>query len=433
MGTEFPEVGKTLSVVAANVASRLPEVSRDIWDYVLDEIPKLRGDELVLKLLHASVAENAATLLHVFENDIPLDNVEGPAAALEYARRLAQRSVPISALVRSYRIGHWRFLQWCLEELHDQGIGEDLFAATVWRMLTVSFGYIDRVTEHVIELYRLEQERWLLGQTAGRAARVREILAEQEVDVDRMESALGYRLRQVHLGLVAWLPVPTRGGGGLARLDRITSAIAEELNCSARPLFIPHDEKSCWAWLPFGSGGEVSFERMWGVVEVGDPSMCVCAGRPEPGVEGFRWTHRQALRAQELAAASSSGARFTAYSRVAPIALMCTNIDDVRIWIRSVLGPLAVDDEPAARSRETVRIFLDTGCSYTATARRQILHKNTVQYRIRKAEEAMGHTVQEQRTDLEVALLAVQCLGSTLLAATTMSQESAISVPPPSA
>ncbi|MET8630201.1 helix-turn-helix domain-containing protein [Kitasatospora sp. NPDC004669] len=417
MGTGLPEAGKTLSVVAANVGSRLPDVSRDVWDYVLAEIPKLRGDEPVLRLLHASVAENVATLLHVFENDIPLDKVEGPVAALEYARRLAQRNVPVSALVRAYRIGHWRFLQWCLEELHGQGVEEDLFAATVWRMLTVSFGYIDRVTEHVIELYQLERDRWLLSQTAGRAARVREILAGQEVDVDWAESALGYRLRQMHLGLVAWLPVPTRGSGGLARLERITGAIAEELNCSARPLFIPRDETSCWAWLPFGSDGEVSFERMWGVAEDGDPSMRVCAGRLEPGVEGFRWTYRQALCAQELATASSSGVRFTAYSRVAPIALMCTNIDDMRIWVRSVLGLLAVDDEPSARLRETVQIFLDTGGSYTATARRQILHKNTVQYRIRKAEEAMGRTVQEQRTDLEVALLAVQYLGSALLIA----------------
>lgn len=414
MGTEPPEVGKKLSVVAANVGARLPDVSRDIRDYALTEIPQLRGDESLLRLFHASVAENVATVLHVFENDIPLDNVEGPSAALEYARRLAQRNVPVSALVRSYRIGHWRFLQWCLDELHGLGVDEALFAATAWRMLTLSFGYIDRVTEQVIELYQLERDRWLLSQTAVRAARVREILAEQEVDVDRAEQALGYRLRQLHLGLVAWLPVLTHGGG-LARLDRIISAIAEELNCAARPLFIPRDELSCSAWLPFGSDDEVPWERLWSAAEDGDLTVRVCAGRLEAGVEGFRWTHRQALLAQELASASSSGDRFTAYDDVAPIALMCTNIDDMRMWVQSVLGPLAIDDEPSARLRETIEIFLDTGGSYTATAGRQILHKNTVQYRIRKAEEAMGHTVHDQRADLEVALLAVKHLGSALL------------------
>jgi DNA-binding PucR family transcriptional regulator len=71
--------------------------------------------------------------------------------------------------------------------------------------------------------------------------------------------------------------------------------------------------------------------------------------------------------------------------------------------------------EHSARLRETLQIFLATGCSYTATASRQILHKNTMQYRIRKAEETMGRTVQERRTDLEVAPLACQYLGSSIL------------------
>ena len=86
------------------------------------------------------------------------------------------------------------------------------------------------------------------------------------------------------------------------------------------------------------------------------------------------------------------------------------------MWGR--LRPLAVDDENCARLRETARIFLDTGCSYTATASAQILHKNTVQYRIRKAEEIMGHPVQKGHTDLEVALGALPYPGSTPLRTT---------------
>lgn len=415
MEAELPGAEAQLAVVAAKVESRLSEVCRDIRDYQLAEFPELRGNEPVLKLVRASIAENVSTLLHVFENDISLDDVEGPTAALERVRRLAQRGAPVSRLTRAYRISHWRFLQWCLDELHREGVEEDLSAATTRRMLALSFGYIDRAIEQVIEVYQLERDRWLLSQTAGRAARVREILAAKQVDVDRAESALGYRLRQTHLGLVAWLPALPQGGEGLARLDRLTNEIAKELNCSARPLFIPRDEHLCWAWLPFVSHPDVSWGRLGSVVEDGDPSIRVCAGRMEPDVEGFRSTHRQALRARELATASSTEDRFTAYSRVAPIALMARNIDDLRTWVRDVLGPLAVDDEATARLRKTVQIFLDTGSSYTATASRQILHKNTVQYRIRKAEEAIGHKVDERRTDLEVALLAIQYLGSSVL------------------
>ncbi|MEE1805700.1 PucR family transcriptional regulator [Streptomyces sp. BE133] len=415
MAGDIPETDERLSVVAANMRPRLSEISCGIWEHLIAEIAQLRGDDNIVGLLQASVTGNVATLLDVFEYDMSLETVEGPAVAHEYARRLAQRDTPINALIRAYRIGHWRFLQVCLDELHRQCPDEESSAAITSRMLAVSFDYIDRVTEQVVEVYQLERDRWLLNETAGRTARVREILAEQEVDLDSAESALGYRLRQHHLGLVAWLPAPAHGGAALARLERFTSELAGKLDCLARPLFVPQDGTLSWAWLPLGSQDQVSWEHLSSAVEEADPSVQVCTGSVEPGIEGFRYTHRQALRAQKLAAMASSDCRFTAYARVAPIALMCTNIDDLRAWVGGVLGPLAVDDEHSARLRETLRIFLATGCSYTAAASNQILHKNTVQYRIRKAEEAMGHTVQERRTDLDVALLAVEHLGSVLL------------------
>ncbi|MFE7778327.1 PucR family transcriptional regulator [Streptomyces sp. NPDC057445] len=415
MAAEHPEAAKQLSVVAENVGSHLTEISRDIGEYVLAEIPELKGDATVIKILRASVAENVATLLHIFENDIPLDKIEGPAAALEYARRLAQRGIPLSAMVRAYRIGHWRFLHWCLDELNRRDADEELATATNRRMLQVSFGYIDRVTEHVIVVYQQERDQWLLSQTAARAARVRDILTEKDVDLNWAEPALGYRLRQHHLGLVAWLPTLKGESEGLARLHRVTNEIAQKLGCPAGPLFVPRDAIASWAWLPFGPGNDVSWKQVSNVVERSDPSVHVCAGIVGYGIEGFRSTHRQALCTQELAAAASPAPQFTDFSAVAPIALVAKNIDNMRAWVWGILGLLAVDDEHSARLRETVQIFLGTGCSYTATADAQILHKNTVQYRIRKAEEILGHPVQQEHTDLEVALLAVEYLGSTLL------------------
>jgi len=424
MAADSPEATKGLSVVGTNVAAHISEVTQDVWELLIAEIPQLRGDEIILGILKASVDENIATLLHVFANDMPLENVEGPAAALDYARRLAQRNVPISALIRAYRIGHCRFLQWCLAELRRQGAEEDIWEEdicmeTARRMLEVSFGYIDRVSERVIEVYQLERDSWLLRRAAVRAGRVREILAEKQIDADRAESTLGYELRQQHVGMVLWLPEPPRDGEGLARLDRLTSMIAERLKCRTKPLFVARDETLSWSWLSFGSRRDVSWDALSNAVEDGDPSARAAVGDVEPGVEGFRRTHRQALRAQGLALAASPGARVTAYAQVAPIALMCKDIDDIRAWVWSVLGALAVDDEHCARLRETLQTFLATGCSYTATASRQILHKNTVQYRIRKAEEAMGRSLHERRPDLEVALLAVRYLGSPLLRASS--------------
>ena len=79
------------------------------------------------------------------------------------------------------------------------------------------------------------------------------------------------------------------------------------------------------------------------------------------------------------------------------------------------LAGLATDDEHHARLRETLLVFLQSGGSYKTTAERLVLHKNTVQYRIRKAEESLGRPVGDDRHDVELALLASRWLGSSVL------------------
>ena len=77
------------SDVSSSLTSRLAEVSADIYGLIVREIPQLRGDKRVLTLLEASVEENVATVLHIIQHGIELENVHAPAAAEEYDRRLA--------------------------------------------------------------------------------------------------------------------------------------------------------------------------------------------------------------------------------------------------------------------------------------------------------------------------------------------------------
>jgi hypothetical protein len=83
--------------------------------------------------------------------------------------------------------------------------------------------------------------------------------------------------------------------------------------------------------------------------------------------------------------------------------------------VRGTLASLATDDEHHARLRETLLVFLQTGGSYKATAEQLMLHKNTVQYRIRKAEESLGRPVGDSRQNVELALQASRWLGSSVL------------------
>ncbi len=95
--------------------------------------------------------------------------------------------------------------------------------------------------------------------------------------------------------------------------------------------------------------------------------------------------------------------------------MLLADLDATRGWVWLVLGDLANDDDHDARLRETLRVFLSTRGSYTATAELLTLHKNTVQYRVRKAEEAVGHPINDRRADIELALRICQHLGSAVL------------------
>ena len=111
------DVGSFVAETAERMHKRLAEVSAFIRGSLEDDIPELRGDARTIELLGASVEGNVDTLLHALRYDIPVERVEAPTAALEYARRLAQQGVPVNALVRAYRLGQRRMNELVLREL----------------------------------------------------------------------------------------------------------------------------------------------------------------------------------------------------------------------------------------------------------------------------------------------------------------------------
>jgi len=105
----------------------------------------------------------------------------------------------------------------------------------------------------------------------------------------------------------------------------------------------------------------------------------------------------------------------TSFGEVAPLALMSSSVELLRAWVVETLGSLADDDDHHAMLRDTLRVFLQENGSYKATAERLTLHKNSVQYRVRKAREGLGRPIDENRLHVELALLASHWLGATVL------------------
>jgi PucR C-terminal helix-turn-helix domain/GGDEF-like domain len=408
-----PTAVQSAAEVAAALAPRTAELSAEIYGLIVRDIPQLHADRRVLTLLEASVGENVATLLHVLQHGIDMDRVHAPAAAEEYARRLAQRGVPIAPLLRAYRLGAARFHHWCLRELGRRTDDASIVSAAGLRMAEITALYIDQVSEEIVSTYEGEKENWLRNLSAARAARVRALLKGERVDVDSSETILGYRLRQHHVGVVCWVGEAEAGSGALARLEHATVEVARRAECQERPMFLPQDESSAWAWLPLGARDTFAVP----IVRPGvAPGIRFAFGTPGAGVSGFCRTHQQALGAHAVAlAAGPSGQLMTSFRDVAPLALMSSSTELMRAWVIETLGSLADDDGHNARLRDTLRVFLQENGSFKATAERLTLHKNTVQYRVRKAEEGLGRPIDENRLHVELALLASQWLGAAVL------------------
>jgi DNA-binding PucR family transcriptional regulator len=411
-----PPVAELVADVAAAVARESAAVSRDVYEVILREIPQLDEDKPLLALLASSVDSNVDTCLQIMQHRIGLAAVQAPAAAVEYARRLAQRGTPLTALLRAYRVGHTCFADWLLTELARQSGDAEMISAATLSMSRIVAGYIDQTSEEMVAAYTQERENWLRNRNAARAARIRELLSGERTDVRAAEATLGYRLRQYHVGMVCWAGDAAGTADEITRLERAVGQVAVQAGCAGEPVFLPRDESSAWAWLPLGIRDRFDAAAA-STAGVGE-TIHFAFGDAAKGPAGFCLTHQQAIAAQAVAlAAGSPPPRVVTFGEVAPVAMMLGSADLLRAWVLATLAGLATDDEHHARLRDTLLVFLQEGGSYKTTAERLVLHKNTVQYRIRKAEESLGRPVGENRHDVELALQASYWLGSAVLQA----------------
>jgi hypothetical protein len=411
-----PVVAEMMADVAAAVSRRAAAVSANVNEVILREIPQLRDDKPLLALLASSVDSNVSTCLQIMQHRIDLGAVQAPASAVEYARRLAQHGVPLPALLRAYRVGHACFSEWLLTELAQQSDDAELISAATLGMSKIVAGYIDQTSEEMVAAYTDERDNWLRNRNAARTARIRQLLSGEQVDVAAAEAVLGYRLRQYHVGLVCWAGDGAVGADGITRLERAVGYVAAQAACSGDPFFLARDESSAWAWLPLGIRD--MFASAAAITADLDRDVHFAFGDPARGSAGFCLTHQEAVAAQAVALAKGSPApRAVTFSEVAPVAMMLEASGLLRAWVLATLAGLATDDEHHARLRDTLLVFLRSGGSYKATAEQLMLHKNTVQYRIRKAEESLGRPVGDNRHNVELALQASHWLGSSVLRA----------------
>jgi GGDEF-like domain/PucR C-terminal helix-turn-helix domain len=410
-------VSKSAAAIVDRLGEQLADITQAIQQILERDIAELRGDAQLLGLLHKSTEGNVETVFNALHYDIPIERVEPPTAALEYARRLAQHGVPSNALVRAYRLGHQALLAMVVDAINEADLDPALGLAVFDRMTAVTFRYIDWISQNVVNVYETERDRWLENRSRIRSVRVAEILEGGDVDVDAMTSAIRYPLRRTHVALVLWFANDSNTGNELARLERCLRELAEHLD-SGNALFVEADRVSGWGWIPLANAGGDPIARIRRRISDTPDAPYVAVGAALSGVHGFRRSHRQAQNARRVAVAAGPAApRVTAASDpgLFSAALVSTDLAEAQAWVRETLGPLATDSENDALLRETLRVFLHEGCSYKAAADDLNLHSNSVKYRVQRAVDRRGRQITDDRLDVELALLVCHWFGAEVL------------------
>ncbi|MBJ7336065.1 MAG: helix-turn-helix domain-containing protein [Mycolicibacterium sp.] len=407
-----------IAEIGSRLQQRLGDLSSEMRVSLEEDIPELRGDAGLEELLGASVHGNVDTILRALRYDIALEHVQAPTAAMEYARRLAQRGVPVHALVRAYRLGQRRMNEFVFGELTALELAPDVKLAVVDVVTGTLFDYIDWISQQVVVVYEDERERWLENQNSIRALRVREVLTgKKPVDIDAVTTTIRYPLRWHHLALVMWYQEGDGQGDELARLQRFLRDVGAAAQVAASPLFVAADQVSAWGWLPFKEAFDaIDVVRRFALARADCPNVAI--GVAAQGVEGFRRSHREADVARRVAI--SGGMLEPAIVAATDPGLSVAaqfggDIVRAREWVADALADLATDTENDARLRETLRVFLRCGGSYKTAAEELGMHFNSVKYRINRAVARRGRPIEQDRLDVELALVVCQWYGAAVL------------------
>lgn len=389
--------------VAGDLLPAPDEVAAEVVSVTRQRIAPLAQDSAGRELLESSISENVAAAIGFVQGRTPAEDLEAPAAALSYARALAQRDVPLSALVRAYRVGHARVLDEVFARI--DAVPVEMQAGVVMALVRRSQDYIDRVLEHVGRAYEVERERWVASRSGVRQQWVNDLLAGTSVDVAEASATLGYPVDGRHFCVRLWPATPMTAGETATAVAEVRQHLASALRVR-ETLLVPTDEHEVRMWLSAVAPPELPM-----------PPGCrlhAAFSGPGEGLAGFRRTSEQADLVQVLVAARPGTARWLSYDAVAPVALLARDLPPLRELVTRTLGELAAPTERAGMLRETLRAFLAHHRSYARTGGALTLHRNSVQYRVQQALALLPRRPDDD-LHLRVALDAAHWLGDAVL------------------
>ncbi|MGW8688362.1 PucR family transcriptional regulator [Streptomyces sp. NPDC055817] len=265
----------------------------------------------------------------------------------------------------------------------------------VSRVALFTFDFAERAMRQSVLAHQEATAGLRLGGDLRRRDMITTILAADEGRANpAWDAALGYRLSGTHIGLLINATDRAHAEKVLQRAKTATSAHEHLL----LPPFATH-----WtAWLGYRKPVSVGVpDTLRRTLLRSDVQTAM--GRPRPGVAGFRSSHREAVRAEDIREKFNAAPHCLSFHDLSLEDLLLHDTSSAAMFVQDELGPLADSTDRAARMRETLSVWLSCG-THTATAARLSIHENTVRLRLNSVTEMLGAGYLERKAELLVAL-----------------------------
>jgi len=397
-------------VLAARLgAERQQAIAEEMFDFIIDALPTLGDDETLALLARGTCLGMVELLLAMVEHGIPANRAEPPIVAVEYARLIADRGLPLGDLLRSFRLGHGCFARILTDELVELEITPVELAAALRETERFSFALVDVVSSRIGAIY-VEQCQRVHERTASqRRDIVRALLAGDKIDVARAEKSLGHRLTGPQLAFICW------SDGDDAAPQRAVSVMQELLN-APRPVMYPTEDVTVSGWFDMSRCDRQRIRLLTQAVRDAAPAAHVALGSVVPGLSGFRQSRRGAEHAKRVVELSHrQPPTFTEWADVALVDALSADLDSARELVRQELRALNGTGDDIQVLRRTAAAFVASGFSYATAAGRLGIHRNTALQRVKKAQELRGKPLTERPAELLAALALIDAIGPALL------------------
>ncbi|MFF7381603.1 SpoIIE family protein phosphatase [Streptomyces griseoluteus] len=155
------EVDKLLHRLVQGLRPQVGERVDALLRRLRDELPGLWEHEDLAVLALQEVTGHLTTFLDLLDGQVSMDEVAPPELAMEVSRECARRGLPLSGLLRAYRIGHMILLRQMQADASRLTDDPELVGDIVARMTDAGFAYVDIGSELVVTAYQEERERRL--------------------------------------------------------------------------------------------------------------------------------------------------------------------------------------------------------------------------------------------------------------------------------